>query len=366
MVAQANNQRPLAETSLLHPERLCRRSLRRFLQLERQNRSHASDSDATENQWHLAKQAPPANHGATSPQMNQQKSTLYLIDSSIYIFRAWHLLPDSIVCPEGHAVNALYGFADFLAQVTEQVQPTHLVCAFDQSLKTSARNSLYPPYKANRDPAPANLKRQFELCRQFSEKCGFAQFSHPQFEADDIIGTLAEVARQDRFRNCILSADKDLTQFIGEHDQYWNFAKKQRQDYRGIIKQFGVRPDQIADMLAICGDKVDNIPGIPGVGAATAAKLLAKWENLDNLFAHVEEVTTMKFRGAARVSTLLADHEATVRTARQLTGLLPVPDLPHNINGLMRKSIDLANLTEFMTQHGFGETRQARLLGVFC
>lgn len=298
--------------------------------------------------------------------MNQQKPTLYLIDSSIYIFRAWHILPDSIVCPQGHSVNALYGFADFLSQVTEQARPTHLVCAFDKSLKTSARNALYPPYKANRDPAPPNLKRQFELCRQFSENCGFAQFAHAEFEADDIIGTLAETARQESFSNCILSADKDLAQFIGEGDQYWNFAKKQRQDYRGIQKQFGVRPDQIADMLAICGDKVDNIPGIPGVGAATAAKLLAKWENLDLLFQHVEEVATMKFRGAARVSSLLADHEATVRTARQLTGLLPVPDLPNNINELKRKVADRAMLTQFMTQHGFGETRQARLLGVFC
>ena len=154
--------------------------------------------------------------------------------------------------------------------------------------------------------------------------------------------------------------------FIGENDLYWNFSKKQRQDYKGIQKKFGVRPDQIADMLAICGDKVDNIPGVPGVGAATAAKLLVKWEDLDTLFEHTDDVANMKFRGAARVSSLLATHEETVRTARQLTGLWPVPDLPTSVNELKRQKADSVALEKFMSQNGFGDARQSRLLRVFC
>lgn len=297
--------------------------------------------------------------------MTEQPRTLYLVDSSIYIFRAWFILPGSIVCPKGEAVNALYGFADFLSQVTDQVKPTHIVCAFDQSLTRSARNKVYPAYKANREPAPPELKRQFALCQTFAEKCGFAQFASNQFEADDIIGTLAGVGRNSRYRNCILSADKDLAQFVGEKDLYWNFAKKQRLDYRALQKQFGVKTSQIADLLAICGDKVDNIPGIPGVGAATAAKLLVKWGDLDTLFENVDAVAEMKFRGAARVSTLLASHEDTVRLARQLTGLWPVPDLPDSITALKRRKIDPANLEQFMKTHGFGDKRRERLLKSF-
>lgn len=288
-----------------------------------------------------------------------------MIDSSIYIFRAWFILPSSIVNPAGHPVNALYGFADFLSQVTEQVKPTHLVCAFDQSLSTSLRNKIYPAYKANRDPAPEDLKRQFALCQQFSEKCGFRQFARARYEADDIIGSLASLAREKRYRSCILSADKDLAQFIGEHDVYWNYAKKRRLDYRGLQKQFGVKPEQIADMLAICGDKVDNIPGVPGVGAATAAKLLVKWQNIDNLFDHVSEVENMKFRGAARVSKLLIEHENEVRLARQLTGLFPVPDLPDNLQALSREACDTASLERFMKKHGFSEGRRQRLIASF-
>lgn len=299
-------------------------------------------------------------------QADRPSDTLYLIDSSIYIFRAWFILPSSIVSPKGRAVNALFGFADFLSQVTDQVKPTHLVCAFDRSLSSSARNNVYPAYKANRAPAPEELKHQFTLCQTFAEKCGFAQFASDLYEADDIIGTLTDVGRKGRYSNCIVSADKDLAQFVGEKDQYWNFAKKQRLDYHALQKQFGVYPHQIADMLAICGDKVDNIPGIPGVGAATAAKLLVKWENLDNLLDHVEAVANMKFRGAARVSQLLAAHEDTVRLARQLTGLWPVPNLPNSISQLKRRTADPACLEQFMKKHGFGDQRRERLLRSFC
>lgn len=298
--------------------------------------------------------------------MTQTPRTLYLVDSSIYIFRAWFILPSSIVCPRGEAVNALYGFADFLSQVTDQVSPSHLVCAFDRSLASSARNKVYPAYKANREPAPPELKRQFALCQSFADKCGFAQFASTDYEADDIIGTLVAVGRKNRYSNCILSADKDLAQFVGEKDMYWNFARKKRLDYRALQKQFGVQTHQIADMLAICGDKVDNIPGIPGVGAATAAKLLVKWHDLDNLFDNVEAVASMKFRGAARVSELLASYEETVRLARKLTGLWPVPDLPESINALKRRKADPTSLEQFMIKHGFGEQRRKRLLKSFC
>jgi len=289
-------------------------------------------------------------------------NTLYLVDSSIYVFRAWHTLPDSIRSPEGHPVNALYGFADFLAQLTQQTKPRHLVCAFDRSLRTSARNKIYPPYKANRATAPKELKHQFALCQQLAELCGYRQFSHALFEADDIIGTLARLAQKEEYSTCIISADKDLAQFIGEADLYWNFSRKERLDYKAIQKKFGIRPDQIADQLAISGDKVDNIPGVPGVGMATAAKLLSKWNNLDELFANVSKVADMKFRGATRVAELLAQHESDVRLARKLTGLFLVDSLPTCMSEFEKSTTDEGKFTSFLEQQGFSDRRCDRLL----
>ena len=293
------------------------------------------------------------------------RNTLYLVDSSIYVFRAWHTLPDSITSPEGHPLNALYGFADFLAQLTQQSKPRHLVCAFDKSLRTSARNKIYPPYKANRATAPDELKHQFALCQQLAELCGYRQFSDEQFEADDIIGTLARLANEQDFSSCIISADKDLAQFIGEADLYWNFSRKERLNYKAIEKKFGIRPDQIADQLAISGDKVDNIPGVPGVGMATAAKLLSKWNTLDELFRNVPKVADMKFRGAARVAELLLQHEPDVRLARKLTGLFHVDDLPTCMDEFEKSKPDEAKFSSFLEQQGFSDRRRDRLLGAF-
>lgn len=287
---------------------------------------------------------------------------IYLVDSSIYIFRAWFLLPDTITDRHGQPVNALFGFADFLIQLLEQTRATHIACAFDQSLTTSARNQLYPAYKANREPAPPELKQQFQRCRALCDAFGLAQFAHEQFEADDIIGTLATSIHRHGGRSTIVTADKDLAQFIHSDDEFWDFARKKRMNQRGVEKRFGVRPEQIADMLALSGDKVDNIPGIPGVGMATAARLLTRWDTLDNLFANADAVAEMKFRGAARVSKLLREHEDTVRLSRQLTGLLPVDSLPTTIDALQRKPLNTDEAELFLADNGFSENRAQRLL----
>jgi len=294
--------------------------------------------------------------------MKDPDRTVYLIDSSIYMFRAWHILPDTIVCPEGNQVNVVYGFADFLAQLLQQTQSRYVVCAFDKSLKTSARNKLYPPYKANRPSAPEQLKRQFKLCQTLVSMLGISGYDSDLYEADDIIGTIAESTRQAGMNACIVSADKDLTQFVRDGDEYWNYARGIKLDAAGVKKRFGVSAEQIADMLAICGDKVDNIPGIPGVGESTAAKLLAKWHDLDSLFDNIDKVALMKFRGAPRVSALLAEHEETVRLARKLTGLLMVPDLPTDPSYSERKPIQREALESFLISLGFSERRRHRII----
>jgi len=296
--------------------------------------------------------------------MPTSEPTVYLIDSSIYVFHAWRMLPADITDTAGRPVNAVFGFADFLARLLEQTLPRYVVCAFDKSLGTSERKQIYPEYKANRPPAPAQLRHQFAVCQALAEHFGVVQFADARFEADDIIGTLAETVRRAGLYSTIVSADKDLMQFIEPGDIYWNYGRKLKMDACAIRKKTGIRPAQIADMLALCGDKVDNIPGIPGVGAATAARLLVKWGTLDTLFENVDEVASMKFRGAARVAELLQTHEHTVRLARRLTGLLQVDSLPDNIAALARTAVDIERLDSFLTTNGFGPERRQRLISL--
>lgn len=245
---------------------------------------------------------------------------VYLIDSSIYIFRAWHIYDSSITDRDGNPANAVFGFAEFLYQLLRQKRPRYLACAFDLSQEDSFRRELYPAYKANREPAPPELKRQFELCRAFCRAIGIPAFGSTRYEADDIIGSLARHYREQGFAVTVVSADKDLTQLVvGEQDLWWDFARSKVLDAKGVKQQFGVMPAQIADMLAISGDKIDNIPGIPGIGYSTAARILQKFDGIESLLDNLPLVGQMKFRGAARAQALLRQHGHILPLNKQLT-----------------------------------------------
>ena len=287
-----------------------------------------------------------------------KQPTAYLVDSSIYVFRAWFALPDDLLDIEGHSVNAVYGFSDFLYKLIESERPEHLACVFDESLITSVRNDIYPEYKANRESAPAELKYQFQLCRLLVKSLGVKEFASNQYEADDIIGSLAKNLKKHRFKNVIVTADKDLAQLIEADDYLWDFAKDVWMNPKAIEKKFGVKPTQIADQLALMGDKVDNIPGVPGVGLKTAARLLAKWHDLANLKINLDKVGTMKFRGAKRIQELLAEYWPQIELARQLTGILYDETSPKTKTAVHRRKPDWEALEEMFAHLGFGERRR--------
>ena len=289
---------------------------------------------------------------------------LYLIDSSIYIYRAWHLTPRTSTDLAGNPVNALHGFADFLLQLLSQTRARYLVCAFDHGYRPTVRQTIYPPYKSDRAAAPESLIGQFALCRTLVKLMGVQGLERATFEADDIIDTLAQHSRAANKRVCVVSADKDLAQCIGEQDVWWNFAQKSRLDKSGIEKRFGVRPAQIPDLLALSGDKVDTIPGVPGIGPATAARLLKKWGNLDVLFDQRNKVADMKFRGARTVAELLGNYEQQVRDARLITGMFAVEQLPQDINHYLREDIDACELREFLDTNGFTHAQQSHMMTV--
>jgi len=251
---------------------------------------------------------------------------IYLVDASYYVFRAWFALPDTLRDRRGRPVNAVHGFARFLGDLIEQVEPERLALAFDESLASSFRSDFYPAYKANRALPPAELEYQFGLCRELARALGVAEFASPRYEADDIIGTIAVLARARGITVTVVSRDKDLAQVLRAGDRLVDPASGRRVDYDGVRDFLGVRAEQVADFLALTGDAVDNIPGVPGIGKKTAAALLAEFDTLDGLLADVQRVSAMSLRGAQRVAETLQRHREHLLLARRLTTI--VCDVP--------------------------------------
>jgi DNA polymerase I len=241
-----------------------------------------------------------------------------LVDASIYIFRAWFSIPDSITDHEGFPVNAAYGFARFLTELAEQAPCKNMAIAFDESLSQSFRNEIYAPYKANRELVPESLERQFLLCRRFSEAAGIACFSHPRYEADDLIATLARLHRSADQPVVVVTGDKDLAQVLVEGDMWWDYSRKLEHDINGVKEKFGVYPDQIADYLGLVGDAVDNIPGVPGVGAKTAAGILDNYDNLDTVYENLDKLFELPVRGAKTLAAKLVEHKEVAYLSRLL------------------------------------------------
>ena len=229
-----------------------------------------------------------------------EPDTVYLVDASPYVFRAYFSLPDSIRTPAGEPIHAAYGFASFLLKLIADEAPSHLAVAFDESLTTSFRNDLYPDYKAQRELPPAELEAQLGACRELADAFGAATFADAVYEADDIVATLAEQATAAGLPAVVVSGDKDLAQLVGDGVTLYDFAREERLGPAEVMERFGCRPEQVAELLALQGDAVDNIPGVPGVGKKTARALLAAFDDLDDLYARLDEVPDLALRGAAR------------------------------------------------------------------
>jgi len=279
---------------------------------------------------------------------------LYLVDASVFIFRAYYSVPVEFVDRDGNPVNAVHGFARFLGDLLERESPGHIVVAFDESLEQSYRNEIYPAYKANREPAPAELKRQFGLCREVVRALGLAEFGSSRYEADDIIGTFATRAREADLPVTIVSRDKDLTQLIGTQDTYWDAVADVRYGYGDIEERFGVRPERMADFLALMGDAVDNIPGVPGVGRKTAATLLKHFDTLPGVYENLAAIPKLKFRGAAFVAQSLQEHRESAFLSRQLTGIACDMPLDARLDDLQRQPPDLTAVEAIYERLGFG------------
>lgn len=285
--------------------------------------------------------------------------TLHLVDASLYVFRAWHSLPDEFHDADGWPTNAVHGFARFLLELLERERPTHIAIAFDEALDSCFRNTLYPAYKANREPAPPELRRQFAWCKALCQALGLTTLAHTDYEADDLIGSAVHRARGRGFRSVIVSADKDLSQLLHPGDEQYDFAKGQRWGADGVKARHGVHAHQIADYLALTGDAVDNIPGVTGIGPKSAAVLLAHFGSLDALLERLDEVPFLRLRGAAQLAARLREQRPQALLWRQLTTV--ALDAPLPAHDFTRQGGDPAELDALADWVGFGPLTRRRL-----
>lgn len=263
-------------------------------------------------------------------------------------------MPPDLVDREGNPTQALYGFACFLSDLLERRQPEEVAVAFDESQGSGFRHQLYPAYKANREPAPTLLKRQFALCREFCRHLGVAEFASSDYEADDLIGTLAQRCRAAGVRVTVVSRDKDLAQLVGPGDVFWDYGGAAEYRYEQIAERFGVRPERMADYLALRGDSVDNVMGVPGIGPKTAAALMNQFASLDELFERLDSVADLPLRGAASLLQRLRVHREAAYLAQALTRIACDAPIAGQRADLRRRAPDLPSIASFCDAHGFG------------
>ncbi|MBB5675049.1 5'-3' exonuclease H3TH domain-containing protein [Xanthomonas sp. WHRI 6108] len=299
---------------------------------------------------------------AGAPAAISRPTPLYLVDASLYVFRAWHSIPDEFQDAQGWPTNAVHGFARFLLDLLEREDPQHITIAFDEALDSCFRHALYPAYKGNRTPAPDALRRQFAHCKALCAALGLSVLAHRDYEADDLIGSALHSVRAHGLRGVIVSADKDLSQLLLEHDEQWDYARNLRWGMDGVKARHGVHAHQIADYLALCGDAIDNIPGVTGIGAKSAAVLLAHFGSLDALLERIDEIPFLRLRGAAQMAARLREQREHALLWRQLTTIALDAPLALTDAGFTRAQADTDMLAGLCESLRFGPLTRRRLL----
>jgi DNA polymerase-1 len=219
--------------------------------------------------------------------MPEQK-TFILVDGSSYLFRAFHALPP-LTNSQGEPTGAVVGVVNMLRKLLEEHRPEHMAVVFDAPGPTF-RDELYSDYKANRPPMPEELRAQIEPLHEIVRAMGLPLLAVPGVEADDVIGTLAVQAEQAGMATLISTGDKDMAQLVNPHITLINTMSDSVMGPDGVVDKFGVKPGQIVDYLALVGDSVDNVPGVPKCGPKTAAKWLAEYGDLDTLMQRADEI----------------------------------------------------------------------------
>ncbi|HKH49353.1 MAG TPA: 5'-3' exonuclease H3TH domain-containing protein [Thermoanaerobaculia bacterium] len=288
------------------------------------------------------------------------RPVVHLVDASPYIFRAHFSLPGSIKTPQGAPAAATYGFASFLLKLVADERPTHLAVAFDRNLNGSFRNAEYPEYKAQRQDPPPELVAQIDTCLEVAAALGAATFIDESYEADDLIATLLARLTPRGHGAVVVTSDKDLAQLVSDRVSLLDFAQEMRYTPATIQEKFGVRPDQITDLLGLAGDPVDNIPGVPGIGRKTAAELLAAYGHLEDVYAHLDEIPFSKIRAAKSVSFKLREHRDLAVLSKRLATVATDAPIPRNVGlkELSYRGADRAVVEPLFDRLGFKKIKE--------
>ena len=293
---------------------------------------------------------------------NGRPGHLFLIDGSAYIFRAYHALPPLTRKSDGLPIGAVSGFCNMLSKLVDDVrnggEVDFFAVIFDAARKTF-RNDIYPEYKAHRPPPPEDLVPQFPLVKRASQAFNLATIEMPGYEADDVIATYARQAREAGMQVTIVSSDKDLMQLVGGKVEMHDPMKQRQIGPDQVQEKFGVGPDRVIDVQALCGDATDNVPGVPGIGIKTAALLINEYGDLDGVLARAEEIKQPKRRQN------LIEHAELARVSRQLVTLKDDVPVEMSLDELLMKDPEPEVLLGFMAEMGLERlaARVAQRLG---
>ncbi len=277
--------------------------------------------------------------------MLDRNKTLYLLDGSGFIFRAYHSLPP-LTGPGGTPLGAVYGFVNILNKLVSGMGAHYIAVVFDAARKTF-RNDIYPEYKAHRPATPEDLIPQFAIVREATEALNLMQLEKPGFEADDIIATLTFRATQEGMNVVIVSSDKDLMQLVAPNISLLDPIKMKTLGEAEVMEKFGVPPKMVRDFLALTGDASDNVPGVPGIGSKTAAELLLKFGSLDELYNQLDTLPKNKRR-----ETLEQNRELAFISQKLVTLESETP-LELGIQDLEYIGVDNNKLSAFLLKYGF-------------
>ena len=282
--------------------------------------------------------------------MSDIQNHLYLVDGSSYIFRAYHRLPP-LTNRHGIPAGAVYGYTTMLWKLAADLNraggPTHMAVILDASEETH-RNQMYDQYKANRPPPPEDLVPQFPLIRTATRAFSIPCIEENGLEADDIIACYTHAAVRAGWKVTIVSSDKDLMQLIDDDRvDMLDTMNDRRIDSAHVMEKFGVAPNKVGDVLALMGDSVDNVPGVPGIGPKTASQLIQQYGDLETVLASVEQITKPKLKQN------LIEFAEDARLSRKLVELICDSPLPEPLEELALKGIPPEPLREFLEDQGF-------------
>ncbi|MFZ9668759.1 MAG: DNA polymerase I [Solirubrobacterales bacterium] len=269
---------------------------------------------------------------------------LFLIDGNSLAYRAFFALPDSMATSDGRPTNAIFGLASMLVKLISEYRPRQIVVAWDAGM--SGREEVYPEYKAHRPPKPDLLRDQWPHLVELVEAFGYPNVSVEGYEADDVIATLATEATARGIDTVVVTGDRDAFQLVGDHVRVMATTKGITEtvlyDESGVLERYGVRPDQVTDLIGLKGDSSDNIPGVPGIGDKTAAALLEEFGTLEAVLENVDDIS-----GAKRKENLVA-HAEDARVSKRLATMVTDLDTGLELDQILDREADRSGLRPFM------------------